>query len=142
MDVKLSEKTLTNKKVPLRELKRHTVRLVASSPSAALSPDGEGRGVPPSSPDGCGVSQPVLMGGVPPSSPDGEISCGTLWYPPSARWGTPCWPDGSTPPPRSARWAYPLNVGQMGYPPSAGWSIPLVGWMGVSPPEMLTDEHL
>ena len=55
---------IMNKKVLLRERKRHTARRVASTLYAALS---NGRGVTPSSP-GQGVPHPVMVVGGTPSS--------------------------------------------------------------------------
>ena len=61
-----------NKKVILRERKKHTVRHVASTRFAEMSPDWGGR-----------VPHPVLDRGVP-------HQVLTRGYPPSAGWGTPC----------------------------------------------------
>ena len=101
-----------NKKVLLRERKRHTARHVASACYAALSqiqPMGGGRGIPPSSPDrGGGVSCSGKWGtpswlGVPP--------IGWMGVPPISKMGVPLppcwmnggtllhWPDGVIPPP-------------------------------------------
>ena len=97
-----------NKKVLVRERKRHTARWVASARSAFLSPDGGGGtpiqswlgggGLPPSSPDDRGV---------PPSSPD-------MGVPPSSR-------DGG--------YAHPITIG--GYPIQSRPPPPPVSWMGV-----------
>ena len=88
------------KKVLLRERKRHTTRRVASARYATLSPD-MGRGGTPFNPGG--------GGGGTPSSPGGEYPiCLDLG------WGTPS----------SAGWGTPLDLG-WGTPPSAEWHTPL-----------------
>ena len=75
--------SLSNKKVLLRERKRHNTRRITSACSAALSPDGW-RELP----------HPVLMGGTPIHSQQAGVvgstiqSC-TLEYPISARWRYP-----------------------------------------------------
>ena len=67
----LSKLIYVNKKVLLRERKRHTARRLARPRSAALSPDRlvGGGGVTPSSPDWRGIPSSPDGGGVPPSSP-------------------------------------------------------------------------
>ena len=64
-----SQKLHENKKVLLRECKRHTARCVARTHCAALSPR---RGVYPFSPNGGGIPPPCPAGRVPP--------IGTRWW--------------------------------------------------------------
>ena len=107
----LQRRDLTvNKKVLLRECKRHTARRVVSARSAALSPDGEAGGggggvvvVAPSSPDsGCVPQSNPNRGGGAPHPVLRVVS-----------WGN-----------TSVRKGYPL-LGRMGYPS---------GRLGVPPP--------
>ena len=93
---------ILNKKVLLRECKRHTAHRAASARSAALSPDGWGGGeLPPSSPDGGRVPHLVLTGLTSPDlewgTPHPDLGRG---YPSILTWkgGTPHWPDGGIPP--------------------------------------------
>ena len=89
-------KKSVNKKVLMRERKRHTARHVASARYATLS-NGWGRGGTPSSPGGRYPHHPDLVGGgVPPNHPD-------------LGWGTP--------PPRPEM-GYPLPRPEMGYAPT------------------------
>ena len=98
-------KHIINKKVLLREHKSHTAHRLA-----ALSPDLQTGGVPPSSRD-MGVPHPIPTGEeVPPSSPDGA-------YPSSRDMGVP----------------YPIPTGG-GVPPSSpDGAYPIQSWMGVTP---------
>ena len=116
-----------NKKVLLRECKRHTGHRVASAHYADLSPDG---GSTPSSPGWGTPSSPGQRGypiqssmGVPPSTIQSsmEVPCGN---PPHQQ-------DGGYPP-QSAGWGYPLHQqdgvplsrSEMGYlHPDLGWGI-------------------
>ena len=113
--------TKVNKKVLLRERKRHTTHNVGSARYAALSPDLGGGGGPPSSANG-GYPHPVLMGriyhhqvltGVPPSRFD---------------WGTPSSSNRVFPGvPPSGRMAVPPS-GRMVVPPvRTGWGYPPPG---------------
>ena len=116
------KKYSTNKKVLLRERKRHTVRSVESARYAALSPDERGRG-------GRGY-------GVTPSSPgQGEYPEVPLHLdldgvlPPTWTW------DGIVPPP----WTWD------GVPPhlDLGWGSPSVWtWDGVPPISWMGTSHL
>ena len=119
---------LQNKKVLLRERKRHTARCVASTPSAVLS-------------QGVGVSHlwlggyPILgWGGVPHPWPAGTPGSGTiLGYPPRKGPGTSHW---GTPPPRKDMG--PVEVLWDGYdvPPGKDMGPVEALWdgYGVTPP--------
>ena len=74
-----------NKKVLLRERKRHTARRIASGRYAGRggTPSSHGGGVPPSS-HGGGYPIPGLVGGVPQPVP--RVTCPPH---PDLRWGTP-----------------------------------------------------
>ena len=105
---------LRNKKVLLRERKRHTTRRVANARPAALLMGG-------------GYSDPVLTWGVPPSSPNrvGGYTCGTpishMGYLPVNQMG------------------YPLPISRMGYPPVGKDGIAPLGSMGVPHPPIRKD---
>ena len=105
-----------NKKVLLRERKRHTARCVASACYAALSPDVGWRGYPIQS----------WMGGTPYHEG---------WGPPSAGWGTPCLDLGRGYPHLDLGRGYPLCTWD-GVPPcQEGWDTPQsTPGMGVPPP--------
>ena len=109
-----------NKKVLLREHKRHTARHVASARYAALSAYREGEGVVPHPVlDGGGdVPHPVLYGGCTPSqgTPHLDLGCGA-----------------------PINWmGYPLPGPGMGYLTLAGWGTPLPGpGMGYPLPHQL-----
>ena len=117
--VHLDQTQNPDKKVLLRERKRHTALRVVS----ASFPDGWGRGGTPSNLGWGGVpGNPLLiLDGVPPSAEWGTPHPDLEWgYLPSRPgWGTP-----------------PLSGPEMGYPPppSAEWGIPHpdLGW-GTTP---------
>ena len=100
---------------------RHTVRRVASTHSAALSP--RGRGVPPSAPaQGC--THPVLLrvgGGVPHPVP--------TWLS----------PDGGGTPTQSQGYPHPHMAGV--HPLGLDGGTPIRDWMGY-PPEVTWDQPL
>ena len=119
----------TNKKVLLRERKRHTARRVASARYAALS-NGWGRGYP-SSPGGGGGTPPTIQtwswGGVPSTIQtwDGVPPTIQTWdgVPPRPGMGyspTQTW-DGVPPPPRPGTGYSPPRPG-MGYPSVKVWT--------------------
>ena len=127
-------KIILNKKILLRERKRHTARRVASARYAALF--NGGGGLPHPVLDGWrGVPYPVLDGGgVTPSSP-GWGEGGTPSRPgqgvgvphpvlvqggtphPELEWGTPCQLDGIPPPQSRPGMEYHPSRPGMGYPP-------------------------
>ena len=132
-------KIFLNKKVLLRERKRHTTRSASLSSNGEISPSIPDRGIPPSSPDGevplsspdgGGVPRPVLMGGYhiwsqsvgPAGSPppvrkkDGYLHQVGWWYLNQGGWGTP-------------------PIRKDGVPPfrKIGVHHALVSWMGVTP---------
>ena len=117
---------LYNKKVLLRECKRHTACHVASACYAALS---NGWGGTPSSPGGgggtLGTPTPSRPGGYPrciPNNPDlvrgyPPPSRPGMGYPhPDLRWGTPTHTWERVPPHQDLRWGTPH--------PDLGWGTP------------------
>ena len=138
--MKASINFIPNKKVFLRERKRHTVRRVASARSAALSGRG---GVPRSSPNGTtrAPSGPDWRGGGGVTGTDGQT--GQMGYLhqsdrsiPITQMGDPCYPDGDT-------LNHQLDGGSPhsrldeGYPPP-----PSQCWMGyLPPPRVWTDRN-
>ena len=116
-------KSLTNKKVLLRERKRHTVRRVASACYAALC-DGGGQtwGTPPDMGYPPDMGSPQDMGYPPKTwgTPTPDMGYLRTWgtpnmgypsemgYPMDMRWGTP---------PQDLRWDTPPRP-EMGYPPT------------------------
>ena len=129
-------KTFDNKKVRLRERKRHTARRVASAHFADLSPD---KGVPHPVLDR-GYSIQSWMGGGTPSSPGYPhpgphlvLDGGT---PSSLGWGTPSSP-GQGVSPSSLDGGVPQGIPcpdlGWGYPHPADGGTPIQTWGGVSP---------
>ena len=131
-----------NKKVLLRERKRHTTRHVASTHYAGLVGGGTlgtppawiwvgVPGVPPHQMDGVpptwtwvggtqGTPNTRWMGYPPPPGP----GWGVPWIPPSAGWGTPHHQLDGVPPHHQLDGVTP-TISWMGYPPpSAGWGTP------------------
>ena len=111
-----------NKKVLLRERKRHTARHVVSARYAALS-----------------------NGGYSPHHPD--LAQGYPRYPPPSRpgWGTPLQEWGTLPLSRLV-WGTPPphhpDLAEGTHPPRHGMGYPLDLGQGTPPPQMLTDRHL
>ena len=139
---------LNNKKVLLRERKRHTARRVASARYAALSHGGRGGGYPiqpwvwgypiqswlregypdvtPPHPDmGWGTPHPDLGWGTKPPIQTWD------WVPPSAGWGTPAWTWDGEPPHPDLGWGTPPSP----HNPDLGFGIgyPAISWMGYPP---------
>ena len=143
---------MNNKKILLRERKRHTARRVASACYADLL----GRGVPhlrsggePIS--GWGVPHP-RVGGVPHPRVGGVPPRPGMGYPPPPTpdlgWATPN-PDMGwvTPPPFRPGWDTPPPPHlrpEMGYPPDLRWGTPtpLQTWDWVSPRKCEQTENI
>ena len=145
--------TSMNKKVLLRERKRHTARRVVSTSFVVLT------GYPPLAGH---PTCPDLAGGVPCWGQDGEVPCwgSTLpgyplaGHPPILTWGVPCQgvPPGRVPPGRvpsldvcpMAFWEMLQSIMGYGYPPSvcpmAFWEMlqSIVGY-GYPPVDRQTD---
>ena len=113
-------KNLANKKVLLRERKRHTARCEASARYA-----GGGRGYPIQSWWGEGLPHPVMVGVPHPVMVGGTPSSHGGGYPIQSCWGGTLGPPYHLPSP----WGYP--------PPSRpGWGVPpptIQTWPGVPP---------
>ena len=125
-----NQKLKKNKKVLLRERKRHTARRVASARYAALS-NWWGVGGTPSSSGWRGYPIQSRVGGVTPSSPDRGVgtpvqTLGAV-LPPSAEWGSPCLDLEWGIPHPDLGWSTPLARPGMGYPPQLD---------GVPPPHL------
>ena len=114
---------ILDKKVLLRERKRHTTSCVASARHVALSPDGGGGGYPLQSWTegdtpfslGWGVLHPVLGRGYPHPDLEPDLDGRYLRVPPVQTW------DG-VPPHSDMGWGTPcLDMG-MGYPPPQVWT--------------------
>ena len=118
----LSQNSNLNKKVFLRERKRHTTRSVASACFA----------------NGGGVPHPLLDGGYPIKSWMGGGYPIQSWMGgryPIQSWmgGTPsCLGCGGGHPIQSWTGSYPIQS-WMGYPPSAEWATSIQTWDGVPP---------
>ena len=110
-------KVNVNKKVLLRERKRHTARRVASARYAALSNGWGCTPVLPHHPDLAGYPPIPGMGCLPPSRP------GWGTHPPQG-WGTPHHPDLAGVPPH-LRDGYPNTIKTwLGYSPTPGMGYP------------------
>ena len=111
--LKYANKLTQNKKVLLRERKRHTARCVVSTPSVVLT------GYPPHADLAWGVpcQGGTMLGGTLPGGtlPRGTLPGGTLpGYPPILARGVPC--PGGTPPSWPGR-VPPPKLDLAGYPP-------------------------
>ena len=115
----------TDKKVLLRERKRHTARRVASARYAALS-NGWVGGVPPTIQTWPGYPPPLGWGTPPPSRPGRVPPTPGMGYPPPSRpvWGTSppqTWDEVPPPPPQTWDGVPPLpaSVNRLKISPSS-----------------------